>query len=79
LKIVMSGFKSYWAGTALACMVAAPMHAARAGGVSGYLPLNLEPEMERQIERVLIRALSMKIRTAAAPTSMARSDSSMPA
>jgi hypothetical protein len=55
-KIVISGFKSYWAGTALACMVAAPMHAARAGGVSGYLPLNLEPEMERQIERVLILA-----------------------
>ncbi|HWG67856.1 MAG TPA: capsule assembly Wzi family protein [Steroidobacteraceae bacterium] len=27
-----------------------------AGGVSGYLPLNLEPEMERQIERVLILA-----------------------
>jgi hypothetical protein len=30
--------------------------AALAGGVSGYLPLNLEPEMERQIERVLILA-----------------------
>ena len=28
--------------------------AALAGGVSAYLPLNLEPEMERQIERVLI-------------------------
>ena len=27
-----------------------------AGGVSAYLPLNLEPEMERQIERVLILA-----------------------
>lgn len=27
-----------------------------AGGASGYLPLNLEPEMERQIERVLILA-----------------------
>ena len=26
------------------------------GGVSAYLPLNLEPEMERQIERVLILA-----------------------
>jgi hypothetical protein len=31
-------------------------HTARAGGVSAYLPLNLEPEMERQIERVLILA-----------------------
>jgi Capsule assembly protein Wzi len=30
--------------------------AALAGGVSAYLPLNLEPEMERQIERVLILA-----------------------
>src|SRR6202030_3784186 len=30
--------------------------AARAAGVSAYIPLNLEPEMERQIERVLILA-----------------------
>lgn len=37
-------------------MLAAVTHAARAGGVSAYLPLNLEPEMERQIERVLILA-----------------------
>lgn len=29
---------------------------ARAEGLSAYLPLNLEPEMERQIERVLILA-----------------------
>jgi len=29
---------------------------AQAGGLSAYLPLNLEPEMERQIERVLILA-----------------------
>ena len=29
---------------------------ARAGGLSAYLPLNLEPEIERQIERVLILA-----------------------
>src|SRR5580704_5185718 len=28
----------------------------RADGVSAYLPLNLEPEVERQIERVLILA-----------------------
>jgi hypothetical protein len=32
------------------------MQPAAAGGASGYLPLNLEPEMERQIERVLILA-----------------------
>ena len=38
----------------LACLAAAP--AAFADGVSAYLPLNLEPEMERQIERVLILA-----------------------
>jgi hypothetical protein len=31
-------------------------HAAAADGLSAYLPLNLEPEMERQIERVLILA-----------------------
>jgi hypothetical protein len=31
-------------------------NAALAAGVSAYLPLNLEPEMERQIERVLILA-----------------------
>jgi hypothetical protein len=30
--------------------------AVRAQGVSAYIPLNLEPEMERQIERVLILA-----------------------
>jgi hypothetical protein len=30
--------------------------AAMAGGVTAYLPMNLEPEMERQIERVLILA-----------------------
>src|SRR5882762_7267048 len=29
---------------------------AMAGGVTAYLPLTLEPEMERQIERVLILA-----------------------
>jgi Capsule assembly protein Wzi len=40
--------------SALAFAVAA--NAAHAGGVSAYIPLNLEPEMERQIERVLILA-----------------------
>ncbi|HEY2664033.1 MAG TPA: capsule assembly Wzi family protein, partial [Candidatus Binataceae bacterium] len=37
-------------------MAAAATNAALAGGVSAYLPLNLEPETERQIERVLILA-----------------------
>jgi hypothetical protein len=36
--------------------MAAAMGEARADGVSAYLPLNLEPEIERQIERVLILA-----------------------
>jgi hypothetical protein len=38
-----------------ACLAAAGNHAL-AAGVSAYLPLNLEPETERQIERVLILA-----------------------
>jgi hypothetical protein len=37
----------------LACAISA---AAQAEALSAYLPLNLEPEMERQIERVLILA-----------------------
>jgi len=40
----------------LACLLGLMANAALADGVSGYLPLNLEPEMERQIERVLILA-----------------------
>lgn len=40
--------------TALAAMILQPACWAR--GVSPYLPLNLSPEMERQIERVLILA-----------------------
>ena len=43
-------------GIALACVVCAVSGRAWAGGVSAYLPLNLEPETERQIERVLILA-----------------------
>ncbi len=47
----------YWRpGIACVCLFGSLTHAARADGVSGYLPLNLEPEMERQIERVLILA-----------------------
>ena len=37
-------------------MLLSVWHVAPAAGVSAYLPLNLEPEMERQIERVLILA-----------------------
>jgi hypothetical protein len=40
----------------MALSAACATHGARAGGVSAYLPLNLEPETERQIERVLILA-----------------------
>jgi hypothetical protein len=41
---------------AIACALASMPLAAPAAGVSSYLPLNLEPEIERQIERVLILA-----------------------
>ncbi len=44
------------AAAALALLIGSAPHAARADGVSAYLPLHLEPEMERQIERVLILA-----------------------
>src|ERR1700688_2094043 len=37
-------------------MLLAAWHVAPAAGVSAYLPLTLEPEIERQIERVLILA-----------------------
>src|SRR5271168_998299 len=37
-------------------MLLTAWHVAPAAGVSAYLPLNLEPEMERQVERVLILA-----------------------
>jgi hypothetical protein len=39
-----------------ACALALTPRSAPAAGVSAYIPLNLEPEMERQIERVLILA-----------------------
>jgi hypothetical protein len=41
---------------AAACVACALGVNARADGLSAYLPLNLEPEMERQVERVLILA-----------------------
>jgi hypothetical protein len=56
LNIVPSGIKALRSAIAVACMVGSLMPAAWAAGVSAYLPLNLEPEMERQIERVLILA-----------------------
>src|SRR5271155_2608589 len=37
-------------------LLLAASNVAAAAGVTAYLPLNLEPEMERQIERVLILA-----------------------
>src|SRR5471032_1745172 len=40
----------------IAGMFLAASSAATAGGVTAYLPMNLEPEIERQIERVLILA-----------------------
>jgi hypothetical protein len=56
LNIVLSWIKASLPAMALACALASLTQSALAGGVSGYLPLNLEPEMERQIERVLILA-----------------------
>ncbi len=41
---------------AIACVLLAASNAANAGGVTAYLPMNLEPQIERQIERVLILA-----------------------
>ena len=41
---------------AMAAALLAASSAATAGGVTAYLPMNLEPEVERQIERVLILA-----------------------
>jgi hypothetical protein len=41
---------------AIAGLCLAASNASIAGGVTAYLPMNLEPEVERQIERVLILA-----------------------
>jgi hypothetical protein len=53
IKALRSGIAP---GMAFICALASLAQTALAGGVSAYLPLNLEPEMERQIERVLILA-----------------------
>jgi Capsule assembly protein Wzi len=56
LNIVVSWIKALRPGIVLVSALASLSQSALAGGVSAYLPLNLEPEMERQIERVLILA-----------------------
>ena len=53
---MLSWIKASVPSIAFACVLASSAQSARAGGLSAYLPLNLEPEMERQIERVLILA-----------------------
>jgi hypothetical protein len=54
--IVASWIKGLKSAIVPTCLLAALGGRAWADGVSAYLPLNLEPEMERQIERVLILA-----------------------
>jgi hypothetical protein len=54
--IVASSKRAIEYVAAIALSAAGATLAARADGVSAYLPLNLEPETERQIERVLILA-----------------------
>jgi hypothetical protein len=53
---VTSRNKALKLAIALASLVGSVSEPAWADGLSGYLPLNLEPEIERQIERVLILA-----------------------
>jgi hypothetical protein len=53
---VTSSSKAFRITIALAALLGASSEPAWADGVSAYLPLNLEPEIERQIERVLILA-----------------------
>jgi Capsule assembly protein Wzi len=55
IEIVASRIKTINFALATAFLVLAA-NTAPADGVSAYLPLNLEPEIERQIERVLILA-----------------------
>ena len=56
MNIVAPWIKQLRPGIAFICLLGSLTQAALADGVSSYLPLNLEPEMERQIERVLILA-----------------------
>ena len=55
MNIVAPWIKQLRPGILFICLLGLTQ-AALAGGVSSYLPLNLEPEIERQIERVLILA-----------------------
>jgi hypothetical protein len=54
--IVTSSIRALAPSIVSALLLGAATVPARAEGLSAYLPLNLEPEMERQIERVLILA-----------------------
>ena len=45
-----------WTATILLTAALGAGGSARASGVSPYLPLNLSPEIERKIERVLVLA-----------------------
>lgn len=56
LGIVRSWLRRLKCAAAPLCAACALATAAQADPLSAYLPLNLEPEMERQIERVLILA-----------------------
>src|SRR5215469_11884825 len=56
LGIVRSWYGRLKCTAAPLCVACALAAAAQADPLSAYLPLNLEPEMERQIERVLILA-----------------------
>jgi len=56
LGIVRPWFRRLKRSIAPLCAACALATAAQADPLSAYLPLNLEPEMERQIERVLILA-----------------------
>jgi hypothetical protein len=53
---VYSWIKAWRPAFAITCALASLTQTTLANGVSAYLPLNLEPEIERQIERVLILA-----------------------
>ena len=56
LNIVLSWIKASAPAIAFACVLASSVQPPRRAALTAYLPLNLEPEMERQIERVLILA-----------------------
>src|SRR5882757_6890228 len=55
-QVVLSWIKAWRPAIVFTCVLASLAQTTLAGGVSAYIPLNLEPEMERQIERVLILA-----------------------